>query len=193
MNLAFDHLSSLKAFLRPCSRPAIPSSPVVNQENVETVSGVGNCWFVCGNVSSPVKLVPANKSVPELGHLADFDSKAADSMPYSEKINIWLANVPWFQVENNLWMLDCYPGIVSSSSSDTIKSTRDQDDKVEHLCQQLTKLAVSQYYFDDQEVARPLSGQSASDSEVFFSEDAHLCGEANSNYACKDIKLEPDI
>lgn len=76
---------------------------------------------------------------------AQFDSKAALNMPYPEKINYWLDNIPWLQVQPNVWVLDCYPGVCSSVSSSEIGSTRDHEDKVEHQSWQVTKLVTGNY------------------------------------------------
>lgn len=85
-------------------------------------------------------------SVPRsVNMLTQFDSKAALNMPYSEKINYWLENIPWLQVEPNMWVLDCYPGVCSSVGSSEIGSTRDHEDKVEYQSWQVTKLVTGNY------------------------------------------------
>lgn len=93
-------------------------------------------------------------------------------MLYLEKITCWMENVPWVQVDHNVWVLNCYPGVVGSSGSSTsMRSAHDHDDKVERQSQQITRLVTSQYHVED--AAEPVV---SSDSEA-VSHEAYLFGE----------------
>lgn len=185
MNTAFCQLKNLG--IRSFSQPYLPSSPVMNPENEESYSAMDHYWLISGNVSSPVKPSPAAIAGAEAGIPIEFNSRAVKNMLYSEKINYWLQNVPWFQTDHNVWVLDCYPGIVSSrgSSDDGVGSTCDEDqDKVEYQCRQVTKLVTRQYYCESQSVARPGTANSAdaTESEIVYSGDDYLFGQVTTAY-----------
>lgn len=187
MNLAFDHLGALDAVLRSSLKP-MPSSPVKRQDFSDSVPPVGQCWQMSGDGSSPVKPI-IEQTTSGQDDLARFDSKASKNMTYLEKINCWLQNVPWYQVEHNLWVLDCFPGVVSSSgSSSSIKSTGVLEEKVERQCQAITRLVTNLYYFDDQEVTRAQLRKdfSESGSEVNYYTDDGEARNYHSEYARLD-------
>lgn len=186
MNTAFRQNLNLGAFGPSTSQPYLPSSPIMNPENEDSYSAMDHYWLVSGNISSPVKLSPTAGAGAEAGIPVDFDSRAVKNMLYAEKINYWLQNVPWFQTERNVWVLDCYPGIVSFSdqSEDDLVSTCEEDqDKVEYQCRQVTKLVTSLYYCESQEVARPhTTTGDAAESEVIYSDDEYFFGEVTAVY-----------
>jgi len=185
MNLAFSQLRNLGGIGRSASQPYIPSSPIMYQDNEDSFSK-DRYWLVSGNVSSPMKPSRTGSSRADVGIPVEFNSRAAKNMLYSEKINYWLQNIPWFQTDHNVWMLDCYPGIVSSSSSSNeLESICDEDqDKVEYQCRQVTKLVTRQYYTESQDVARPCTSTSANatESEIVYTEDEYLFGEVTAGY-----------
>lgn len=168
MNLAYDHIYASGVFHRSSSQPVMPLSPLYNPENGSLDSAARQFGWVSGNMLSPAKSLVPRSGAAVANMFADFDSKAAQNMPYLEKINYWLDNVPWLQLEHNVWVLDCYPGVATSTnSSEAIRSTRDHEDKVEYQCWQVTKLVTGQYHSDEQ-FAQPVSNcDSESESHLY--------------------------
>lgn len=141
--------------------------PCIDQEN-EGGSAFG---FV---VSSPIKPVA---ELPLL--LPGFNPRQAAGMSFAEKINSWLGNVPWVQLGDDVWILDCYPGHASAHSYlDELKSAPDNQDIVEQQARQITRIVTHNYLHNGEQVARATS-QCGSDA---YSDDGYLYGYAEPEY-----------
>lgn len=138
-----------------------PELPRVDQENEG-----GSVFGLV--VSSPTKASPA-RLLP-----ADFNPRLALGMPFEEKINSWLRNVPWVRLAEDVWVLDCYPGHASSGLED-VKSTPDNQDIVEQQARQITRIVTHNYLHNGEKAIRVSDPESESEDYLFgYAESEYL-------------------
>lgn len=84
-----------------------------------------------------------------------FNPRGASNMPTTEKVNLWMQNIPLSRVDR-AFVPDCYPAVApSSSESSDVQFCSQTEDVVEMQAQIITRFATSIY---QQETERAIPG-----------------------------------
>lgn len=98
------------------------------------------------------------KDQPKATWGPDFRPREAKNMPINEKITKWLQALPWFQIEEGYWMLECYPAIACSiSSSGNLLGASDAQDVCEKQAWEITRIVTQNYVNNGEIPARPVT------------------------------------
>lgn len=88
----------------------------------------------------------------------EFKPREARSMSFKDKISRWLDNLPWIQVENGYWVLDCYPAVPSVlTSSGGFLNCSDEQDLFEKQAREITRMITEKYINNGEVPARPMT------------------------------------
>lgn len=144
------------------SQPEYKPKPEMSQENDAFAASVDSEKVGCskdlyGPAQKPTKISSQPIVKPQMPQ--PFRPREAQNMSFSEKITSWLSTIPWFQRQDGVWVLDCFPGHVASSQSgsDDLKSILDHLDIFEHQARRITKIVTSNYMNNGEVCARPSS------------------------------------
>lgn len=156
MNFSFHHINSSGVY-PTASQRMMESYPSLNQEN-------GDLDYTAYNSRSTVGETQKLSS--------SFDPRGAKSMPVLEKVTNWLNSVPWKELDDGVWILDCYPGhAMSIDDSDDWRSS-DNQDIVEQQARQITRIVTENYLYNGESSVRPgQSEPSQCSDELYFYED----------------------
>lgn len=103
---------------------------------------------------------------------SSFNPRKANNMPSREKVNKWIQNVPFRIIHNNLLILECYPGIPSSSrESESSMDFADNQDILELQCRRITRYTTNMYTKEDEPVAHY---EESSDDDDFYDSQGNL-------------------
>lgn len=88
----------------------------------------------------------------------EFKPREAQNMPLREKIIKWLDRLPWTQIDEGYWVLECYPATACTlSSCSDVKSTPDQQDRFEQQAREITRIITHNYVNNGEIPAQPMT------------------------------------
>ena len=83
-----------------------------------------------------------------------FNSRKANNMSSKEKVRQWMQNVPLRFLNDNVVILECYPGVPhSDSSSEKFMDFSDEQDIIDYQGRKMTEYVTTMYADDEEPIA----------------------------------------